>query len=55
MALFFCENEKLFFMEVREDFFAEEAGLLKAIVTPELEHDLSAPRGSIFFEPGYAL
>jgi len=42
-------------VKVRKNFFAEKAGLLKAIVTPELEHDLSAPRGSIFFEPGYAL
>jgi hypothetical protein len=42
-------------VEVREDFFAEEASLLEAVVAPEFEHDLRASRGAILFEPGDAL
>ena len=40
----------LFFAEVREHFFAEEASLLNAVISPEFEHHLCAAGGVIFLK-----
>ena len=38
----------LLFVEVGEDFFAEEACLLQAIAAPKFEHHLGAARSAVF-------